>query len=73
MFENNLDRFGYERIIQTHLKNFVDQNYRGFCKLIQDNDPKHTSRICRRALVDNRIVWVYFFGSLILNINQFKL
>ncbi|CAF0881438.1 unnamed protein product [Brachionus calyciflorus] len=58
VFENNMDRYGYLGIIETHLNNFVKTKYRGYCKLIQDNDPKHTSRLYRQALIDNRIIWV---------------
>jgi hypothetical protein len=45
-FNNNMNRFGYQEILIRHLWPFIIQRYQGRCYVHQDNDPKHTSRLC---------------------------
>ncbi|CAF1005245.1 unnamed protein product [Brachionus calyciflorus] len=39
-----MNQFGYAYILEEYLKPFVENKFSSVCYLIQDNDPKHTSR-----------------------------
>ena len=49
----------YLNIITNHLLPFANGQYEeGRWVLHQDNDPKHTSRLCRGFLEREQVVWV---------------
>ena len=50
--------YTYDHIIEKYLAPFVNSKFNNTCYLIQDNDPKHTSKVCNDALERNNIVWV---------------
>lgn len=56
-FTKDLTKEGYKIIIMNKLVPFF-ANYPGQLKLIQDNDPKHNSIMCRDTLIDHQITWV---------------
>jgi len=58
-FNQYLTRHGYEVIIKEYLAQFISEYYGGCC-LIQDNDSKHTSNICKDAIRDCNIRWAIF-------------
>lgn len=48
----------YREILFDYLFPFIAEKYDFNIKLHQDNDPKHTSKLCRAVLSDNDIIWV---------------
>lgn len=48
----------YREILFDYLFPFIAEKYDFNIKLHQDNDPKHTSKLCRAFLSDNDILWV---------------
>ena len=57
-FNCNMDYLMYREIINTHLFPFVAENFNYNAKQHQDNDRKHSSRICTEALKNVNIDWV---------------
>jgi hypothetical protein len=51
-----MNKEGYKAIILDKLVPFFANNPR--LKLIQDNDPKHNSNLCKEALREHQITWV---------------
>ena len=60
-FTNNMNQFGYQEIILRHLWPFTLQKFQGRCYVHQDNDPKHSSRLCMRTCYRYGINLVSFF------------
>ena len=60
----------YREILHEFLFPFIAEKYDFKIKLHQDNDPKHTSKICKAVITDNDIEWVVF---LTLNFFYLKL
>ena len=59
MFTNNMDSNIYLEIMLDKLVPFIYGKYPdSFVILHQDNDPKHSSNICKKFLRDNDIKWV---------------
>jgi transposase len=52
-----LDSTLYSSIINEHLYPFVTNSFNGQCVLHQDNDPKHSSKLCINAFKDAKITW----------------
>ncbi|CAF1026667.1 unnamed protein product, partial [Brachionus calyciflorus] len=58
IFTNNLNRFGYKQLIKNHLIPFIQTRYKNRkIKLIQDNDSKHTSKLCKNLFQESEIDW----------------
>jgi hypothetical protein len=53
-----MDRFLYREILQQRLFPFIAKKFNYRAILHQDNDSKHSSRICINALKDMNIPWV---------------
>jgi hypothetical protein len=60
IFENNLNRFGYQQIILEHIYLFLLTKFGNECFVHQENDPKHTSRICQQTYLEYDIKIVKF-------------
>ncbi|CAF0789030.1 unnamed protein product [Brachionus calyciflorus] len=56
-FKNNLDKFGYLEILCNNLIPFALQNFGSKSRLFQDNDSKHSSKICVDVLRSSRVFW----------------
>jgi hypothetical protein len=63
-----MNQFGY-RVILSHLTDFIESKFESKCTLIQDNDSKHSSKICRNFLADKNVSWVIFLKNLKKNIS----
>jgi hypothetical protein len=53
-----MDRFLYREIPKQRLLPFIAKKFNYKAILHQDNDSKHSSRICINALKDMNIPWV---------------
>jgi hypothetical protein len=53
-----MDALLYREIMADYLLPFMAQKYNMDCYLHQDNDPKHTSKICKDFLRINGIKWI---------------
>lgn len=60
MFKDNMDAELYSEILCNNLIPDIATVFNRISDVIihQDNDPKHSSRICKRVLKDNGIFWV---------------
>jgi hypothetical protein len=56
-----MDSFLYKEIIDDHLFPFVAEKFNYKTILHQDNDSKHSSKLCRKSLRDLRIPWVTIY------------
>ena len=70
MFKENMDAELYSEILQEYFFAFIAENYNCDVVLHQDNDPKHTSRMCTKVLTENNIKWVYFLKSRKINLKN---
>ena len=59
LFENDLNQHGYEQIIKHYLTKFSYKFPKKKLNLIADNDPKHSSAICKALIDKNKINWVH--------------
>ena len=60
-FTNNMDALHYRQIICDFLFPFIAANYSIYeVVLHQDNDPKHSSLLCKGILEINGVNWVNF-------------
>ena len=58
VFEGKMDAAMYIDILKTTLKPFIDEVYLDTPPhFMQDNDPKHTSRLASEFFPENRINW----------------
>jgi hypothetical protein len=57
MFKTNMDAGLYEYIIHSNFFDFFVHNEE-ICFLHQDNDAKHSSNLCLKAMKDCSIKWV---------------
>ena len=57
IFEGTMDADFYITILQTHLLPFIHSNFPETHKLMQDDDPKHTSRAARELFEMESINW----------------
>lgn len=57
VFDGVMDRFLYVDIIDKTLVPFLDKAYPDGHRLIQDNDPKHTSVYAKTWMANNGINW----------------
>ena len=57
IFEGNMDAVMYVDILRRSLKPFIDEVYPDSHRFMQDNDPKHTSRLANDFFRDNDINW----------------
>ena len=74
MFTSNLNQRSYLQIIIDTLLPWAIGRFGADWILHQDNDPKHTSRLCREFLIFERVLWVRSLKSFILKtFNKLKL
>ena len=57
IFEGTMDAILYTNILQNTLLPFVDRIYPDYHRLMQDNDPKHTSALARMFFDENDVTW----------------
>ena len=58
VFEGKMDAAMYVDILKTTLKQFIDEVYPNTPpRFMQDNDPKHTSRLASEFFAENGINW----------------
>ena len=57
VFEGKMDAVMYVDILRNTLKPFIEEVYPEHHRLMQDNDPKHTSRLASAYFSDNNINW----------------
>ena len=57
VFEGKMDAQMYVDILKDTLKPFIREVYPNGHRFMQDNDPKHTSRLAKQFFEDNRINW----------------
>ena len=58
VFEGKMDAAMYVDILKTTLKPFIDEVYPNTPpRFMQDNDPKHTSRLASEFFAENGINW----------------
>ena len=57
IFEGIMNAEGYENILQEGLIPFLQNVYPGGHRLMQDNDPKHTSKCVVQFLLDKGVYW----------------
>ena len=57
VFEGKMDAAMYIDILKTTLKPFIDEVYLDTHRFMQDNDPKHTSRLASEFFAENGINW----------------
>ena len=55
IFEGIMDAKGYETILRQALLPFIAENYPDGHRLMQDNDPKHTSRHIQEFFENERV------------------
>jgi transposase len=55
ILEGKMDAIGYVEILQKGLKPFLDHTIPH--RFMQDNDPKHTSRLAGKWITDHNINW----------------
>ena len=70
-----MDSILYKEIIDDHLFPFVAEKFNYKAPLHQDNDSKHSSKLCQKSLRDLRIPWVtiYYFTNFSVKIKFFNL
>ena len=56
-FTNNMNQFNYLEILAKYFLPFAISRFGDNFILHQDNDPKHTSHICRDFLENNSVLW----------------
>jgi hypothetical protein len=61
LFTNNMNKEMYLEILNDQLIPFAEGRYGSDWVLHQDNDPKHTSQLCRNFLHDEKVLWVSEF------------
>lgn len=57
IFEGIMDRFLFTEILDKTLTPFIQEKFPTSHRLMQDNDPKHTSIYARDFITDNNINW----------------
>ena len=57
VFEGKMDRFLYIHILDSTLLPFLRRAYPNGHRLIQDNDPKHTSKAAKNWMEGNEVNW----------------
>ena len=57
IFEGKMNAIMYVEILRNSLKPFLDEVYPDSHRFMQDNDPKHTSRLAAQFFKDNGINW----------------
>lgn len=60
VFNCNMDSELYKQIIEDYMFSFIASKYNYTAVIHQDNDTKHSSLICRDALNNLGLIWVYF-------------
>jgi hypothetical protein len=53
-----MNSFLYKEIIDDYLFPFIGENFNYRAKLHQDNDSKHSGKLCKTSLKALRIPWV---------------
>lgn len=57
IFDGIMDAELYVEILRTTLLPFLTEKYPEGHRFMQDNDPKHTSRLAQSFFTDNNITW----------------
>ena len=57
IFEGKMDAPFYVRILRHYLVPFINSEFPSTHRLMQDNDPKHTSRLAREFFEQRHINW----------------
>ena len=57
IFEGKMDAVFYVRILEEHLVPFIADKFPSTHRFMQDNDPKHTSRLSKQFFEENSINW----------------
>ncbi len=57
IFEGKVDAVFYVRILEEHLVPFIADKFPSTHRFMQDNDPKHTSRLSKQFFEENSINW----------------
>jgi hypothetical protein len=62
MFKENMNSELYKDILYQYLVPFAAHHYDFNCYVHQDNDKKHTAKMCANVLEEYGIEWVSFLG-----------
>lgn len=57
IFKGTMDAAFYVNILKDTLVPFIHENFRNGHRFMQDNDPKHTSRLAKSFFEENNINW----------------
>ena len=55
IFTGKLEQFGFQTILKDYLIPFGNEAFQGEYRLVQDNDPKHTSKSTKKFLRNRNI------------------